>query len=96
MKRLAHDRQHWLVVVPPACGSVSVSSSITAPNTYRTLACAVAAARPGDTVLLLPGTHLATHTVVVDKALLIVGRGAPEAVQLVATPASGGPVLDVR
>lgn len=55
---------------------------------------AVAAAKPGDTVSVLPGRYAHSRTLVVDKRVSLVASGGPDTTTIAA--GHGGPVVDVR
>lgn len=50
---------------------------VRAGSAVPTLAAAVALARPGDTIMVEPGHYRISATLVVDKAVVIRGRGTP-------------------
>jgi hypothetical protein len=87
LRRLTHDKRNFLLVLPHQKDSslsrhvaplLALPSGLltTAPHVYRTLTCAVAASRPGDTVMLLPGCHQTPGPVHIPHVLLLTGWSA--------------------
>lgn len=66
----------FLIVMPSPCfaGILQVGGG----GAFVTLQQAVIAAQPGDVILLAPGTHDNTNTVVIDKPLSIIGTGSDQ------------------
>lgn len=64
-----------LAVTPAFAGTLTVGP-LGSGATYTEIGPAVAAAQSGDTILVQAGTYQETATVVVDKALTIIGAGS--------------------
>src|SRR5262245_803057 len=59
-----------------AIGSVAEAATITVPGDIGTIQGAIAAAAPGDTVLVAPGTYLENLTFL-GKAITVVSESGP-------------------
>ena len=94
---LALDRRSWLLVSHGAGAEAERGSGGT---TYRrslpTLREAVAASRPGDTILLEAGAPHHAHNIILPWPLRIMGGGAGPADTALVGPASPDPMLDFR
>lgn len=73
--RLATDKGRWLIVSPTAVDAAGTPSGRAGP-TFRTLAAAVAASRPGDTIWLAPRVRHEASNVRLQWPLHICGAGA--------------------
>lgn len=75
LRALNHDPRLWLTVTPTNGCLGTLKGNLQSTPTHATLADAVAASRPGDTVLLSPGVH-DVQGVVVKWPLSIRGSGS--------------------
>ncbi|KAI8468767.1 MAG: hypothetical protein J3K34DRAFT_522675 [Monoraphidium minutum] len=89
--RLATDKGRWLVVAPHVVDAAGTPSGRAGPR-FRSLAAAVAASRPGDTIWLAPHVRHEAAAVRLRWPLHICGGGA--GATLLASP-SGEAALDV-
>jgi hypothetical protein len=90
-KRLAHDTRNYLLVAPERGGCLATREEFGSPI-HSSLACAAAAARPGDTILLLPGVHSCRGVVLGQTALRVIGCEA----SVLQNTAPGEPALHIR
>lgn len=74
--------------------AATAATTIVVPTDQPTVAAAVAAANPGDTVYMLNGTHTVASTVYVDKSLTL--QGESEGGVVLDYTGAGGYTLHVR